>query len=206
MLERPSNPRAQDLILVSVDVNKHGKILQMGLLINRSFIENPETKVMARDLVKSFIDAATPAADAHETESVVEEILFRHLQVTPTKVQQIILKGDKEPLPKGTNLLKFGDGDVKAGDSAIVMNGPVPTLPEKVSDAFNVFNGTAEDCEQKLTHGTLVLRNHDTPKGKMLEVRVDVKGVKKVPKFEVVGEVNGKKKQETESDSSKPKE
>lgn len=177
---------ARDDIIVSVDTDKKGKILQMGLIIGRAFIDDPKTNVFARDIVKSFIDAATPASDAPETESVVNEIFFRHTPLTPTKVQKVTYKGEEDALPKETSLLKVGDGELKKGDVAIMMNGPVPTLPEKVSDAYKAFDGSVENAEQKLTNGTLVMKNHTTPKGKMLEVRVDVKGVKKVPKFEVV--------------------
>lgn len=178
-------PDSRSDILVSVDADKTGKILQMGLMVGRDFIDDPKTNVFARDIVKSFIDAATPARDAKETEGVVNEIFFRGTPLNPAEVKNIQFKG--KPMPKDTKLLKVGEGDLKAGDVAIMMSGSVPVLPAEMSDVFKTFNGSLDTCEQHLTDGaSLVMKNHTVPKGRFLEVRIDVKGVNKPRLVEVV--------------------
>ncbi len=177
-------PESRNDILLSVDADKQGKILQMSIVVGRDFIDNPKTNIFARDIVKSFIDAATPLKDVSQTKALVNEIFFRGTQLSATEAKNVKYKGKQ--MPGGTKLYKVGEGDLKAGDVAVVMSGDVPPVADKPSDAFATFNGSLERCEQILPSAKLVMMNHSFSTGKFLEVRVDVNTVKKEPKFEVV--------------------
>jgi len=190
-------PQSRNDLVVCVDADKSGKILQMSLIVGREFVDDAHTKVFARDIVKSFIEVATPPDDASETAPLVNEIFFRGTQLTPTKVENVKYNGVDEKMGGDRSLIKVGTGEVKKGDVAIMMSGKVPQLPEKTSDGFRVFEGEVDNYDLPIKGAHVVMKNHDTPKGKFLEVRVDVNSVKKTPKFEVIGD---------DEPSAKPKE
>lgn len=181
-------PPLRDDVVVCVDTDKAGKILQMSLIVGREFIDEPTTNIFARDLVKSFIEAATPLAGAADTSSVVNEIFLRGTQLATTDAKTIETPGGKkEELGNNKGLIKVGTGELKKGDTAILLNGKkLPKIPEKISDSFRAFEGTIENADTPITGARLVLKNHEVAKGRFLEVRVDLDTVKKLPKLEVV--------------------
>jgi hypothetical protein len=184
-------PGSRGDVVVCVDTDKSGKILQMSLVVGREFIDDPKTNVFARDLVKSFIEVATPPGQTKETSDLVNEIFFRGSELTPTKVEKVNYNGKEVPMGTDGSLVKVGKGAPQKGDVAIMMNGQIPKLPAKESEAYKAFLGTVVNSDTPITGAHVILKNHTFEKGKLLEVRVDVNTVKKTPKFEVVGEEQG---------------
>lgn len=169
-------PSSRGDIVVCVDTDKQGKILQMSLIVGRDFVDQPETNVFARDLVKSFIEAATPPAVAEQTSGVVNEIFFRGNELTPTRIEKVTYNG--KPLDEDKNLVKIGAGELKKGDRAIMIKGSPPKLPEEVSDSYRAFEGKLKNSDLKIAGAHLIMKNHEVAKGRYLEVRVDVDDVK----------------------------
>ncbi len=219
-------PPSRDDVVVCVDTNKSGTILQMSLIVGRDFIDNPKTNIFARDLVKSFIEAATPAASASETSDIVSEIFLRgsgpvNVETEPVddksesknpeqnkttirnvEAQSIIYNGEKQKLDSNNRLSKFGDGDIKKGDVVIISSGSLPKIPEKVSDSFKAFEGKLENSDVPITGARLIMKNHEVPRGRFLEVRIDLNSVKKEPKLEVVVEEAPDKDNENSENSN----
>lgn len=205
-------PPSRDDVVVCVDTTKSGTILQMSLIVGRDFIDNPRTNIFARDLVKSFIEAATPATSARETSDVVSEIFLRgsgpvnletdtagnhseskdpepnKMTIKNVDAKSIIYNGEKQALDSNHRLSKIGDGDIKKGDVVILSSGSLPKIPEKVSDTFKAFEGKLENSDVPITGARLIMKNHEVPRGRFLEVRIDLNSVKKEPKLEVVVE------------------
>ncbi len=181
-------PPSRGDVVICVDTDKKGKILQMSLIVGRDFIEDPATNVFARDIVKSFIEAATPAADASSTKDLINEIFFRDTELTPNKAAKVQFERTGAT-SADANLVKVGKGELKKGDVAIVMNGDMPRLPSEISNGYKTFLGTVDDYDLTLTTSHVVMKNHDMPRGRFLEIRIDANNVKNLPKFEVVGDI-----------------
>lgn len=182
-------PPSRGDVVICVDTDKKDKILQMSLIVGRDFIEDPLTNVFARDIVKSFIEAATPEADSSSTRGLINEIFFRDTELTPNKVAKFKVEDSGATTTQDANLVKVGKGELKKGDVAIVMAGDMPKLPDEISDGYKAFDGKVDDYDLTLTTSHVIMKNHDMPKGRFLEIRIDANNVKKLPKFEVVGEV-----------------
>ena len=60
----------------------------------------------------------------------------------------------------------------------VLMAGSPPTLPKKESDGYAAFHGSIPSYEKQLGHAKLVMKNRNLSPGKLLEIRVDVNGVK----------------------------
>jgi hypothetical protein len=189
-------PPSRDDVVVCVDTDKAGKILQMSLIVGRDFIDHPATNVFARDLVKSFIEAATPAASASETSSLSNEIFLRGSKLTNSSVESVEYNGQKAT---PTEIKRSGRGDLKKGDAVLLMSGKLPKVPEKISDGFLAFSGKLENVDTPLTGAHLIFKNHEVANGRFLEVRIDSDSVKKVPKLEVI--VDDAPKDEKEEDA-----
>lgn len=66
-----------DVVTVSVTLdNDEQRILNMGLMLARSFIDNPTKAIFARDVAKSFIRVAIPEADEPAINDLANEIEF----------------------------------------------------------------------------------------------------------------------------------
>ncbi len=181
-------PPSRDDVVVCVDTDKSGTILQMSLIVGRDFIDNPKTNIFARDLVKSFIEAATPASSASETADVVSEIFLRGSGPVTIETDAVSVKNQLEPVATESKrrIVKLGEGNIKKGDLVILSDGSLPKIPEKVSDSFKAFEGKVENSDTPITGAHLIMKNHEVPKGRFLEVRIDLNSVKKGPKLEVV--------------------
>lgn len=243
-------PPSRDDVVVCVDTDKSGTILQMSLIVGRDFIDNPKTNIFARDLVKSFIEAATPVSSASETADVVSEIFLRGSGPVTIETDAAVVKnqheqnaiqeskttldttssgegkpqkGDvvtkssgaddgsisgtakdsagsdetksptnpafktaKQKVNPNRRIVKLGEGDIKKGDLVILSDGALPKFPDKISDSFRAFEGKLENADTPITGAHLIMKNHEVPKGRFLEVRIDLNSVKKEPKLEVV--------------------
>lgn len=180
-------PGARGDIIFCVDTDKQGKILQMALVVGREFIDDPKTNVFARDLVKSFIEAATPTNSAAETRDLVNEIFFRGGTLTPSNDGKIVSNSKTIKVDTDDKLVKVGEGSLEKGDVAILMSGGIPKLPEKESDGYLAFQGKIENFDMPITDAHVIMKNHAMHKGRLLEVRVDMNSVKKTTKLQIVG-------------------
>ncbi len=161
----PPRTPFRDLATIHVLLGRQGKIQDMELVMHRDFIDSAKNSVFARDLTKSFIGAAVPAEDRDHVTGLMNEIFFRQ---TFTLVPIKKLKSDKDndkgdgssENPKPTKILKAGEGDLSVGD-VIVIGGPgdIPSLPENVSDQYQVFAGKKNKYLEKLSKCTLELIN-----------------------------------------------
>ena len=193
-------PGSRNDVVVCVDTDKQNKILQMSMVVGRDFIDDPKTNIFARDLVKSFLEVASPNAVPSETRDLVNEIFFRGTVLTPSSAQNVQSKGKTTPLGSDGKVVKVGEGELEKDDVAIVMSGQVPKLPEKPSDSYRAFLGEIPSSDVPITGGRVVMKNHEVSKTKLLEVRVDMNSVKKAPKLQFIsddtdggGDANSKK-------------
>ena len=61
---RPSSGKFRPLVRLRVVTDDHGVITGMSLVLLRSFIDDPANTLFARDIAKSFLQAAPPGEDA----------------------------------------------------------------------------------------------------------------------------------------------
>lgn len=179
-------PGSRNDVVVCIDTDKQNKILQMSMVIGRDFIDDPKTNIFARDLVKSFLEVASPAAVPGETRDIVNEIFFRGTVLTPSTAQSVQTEDKTVPLGPDGKVVKVGEGELEKDDVAIVMSGQIPKLPEKPSDTYRAFLGEIPNSDLPIAGGHVVLKNHEVSKTKLLEVRVDMSSVTKAPKLQFI--------------------
>jgi hypothetical protein len=71
---RTTAPRFRPLARVTAEVDASGVIRAMGLELARSFVDDAQGGVFARDIAKSFLRAALPADDLPDMETLANEI------------------------------------------------------------------------------------------------------------------------------------
>jgi hypothetical protein len=71
---RPSGEDFRQLARLTVTVDAGGKITAMTLTLKRSFIDDPTNGVFARDIAKSFLRDAPPAADEKGVSDLADDI------------------------------------------------------------------------------------------------------------------------------------
>jgi hypothetical protein len=71
---RPSGSEFTSLVDVGVTVDGADRITAMSLTLARSFIDDPANGVFARDIAKSFLQAAPPPADAQQVGLLATDI------------------------------------------------------------------------------------------------------------------------------------
>ncbi|MBX3074603.1 hypothetical protein KF913_11810 [Candidatus Obscuribacterales bacterium] len=181
-------PGSRNDVVVCIDTDKQNKILQMAMVVGRDFIDDPKTNIFARDLVKSFLEVATPPSVPGDTRDLVNEIFFRGTVLTPSSAKSVTSNDQTVSLGPDGKVVKVGEGELKKDDVAIVMSGQIPKLPEKVSESYRAFLGEVQNSDLPITGGHVRLKNHDVSQTKLLEVRVDMDSVKKAPKLQFVSD------------------
>ncbi|MCE9604656.1 MAG: hypothetical protein K8U03_07100 [Planctomycetia bacterium] len=90
---RPKAPAFRKLVLLHVIVDDKEKIRGAELLLERSFIESPQTGRFARDIAKSFLSQLTPDADLKQSTDLINEIMFggegNRVVVDPTTIPRL---------------------------------------------------------------------------------------------------------------------
>jgi hypothetical protein len=71
---RPSGSQFDQLVDVTVTVDGSDRITAMSLTLTRSFIDDPANGPFARDIAKSFLQAAPPPADAQQVSGLTNDI------------------------------------------------------------------------------------------------------------------------------------
>jgi hypothetical protein len=74
---QPEGDAFHDLVTVSVTLGEEGRIVAIDLLLARAFVDDPRIAPFARDIAKSFLWAAAPAADRGAIAPLADEIEFR---------------------------------------------------------------------------------------------------------------------------------
>ncbi len=89
-------PRAGDfreLVMVNVTVDPQDRIVAMGLLLNRSFVDHKTNGIFARDIARSMLRAAVTVADEAAISDLINEIGYPQ-----DKTGQQVVR--TEPVPK----------------------------------------------------------------------------------------------------------
>jgi len=98
---RPSGPDFAQLADVAVTVDARGRITAMSLTLARSFIDSPTNGVFARDLAKSFLQAAPPPADAQQVSPLTNDIIGTQgtsaAPYTPSTEAYAVFAGQNQP-------------------------------------------------------------------------------------------------------------
>ncbi len=71
---QPSGPKFHDLTRVLMAVDSKGMIRGAELDLNRSYVDSPTDGIYARDIAKSFLQAAVDPQDRERVESLIVEI------------------------------------------------------------------------------------------------------------------------------------
>jgi hypothetical protein len=201
-------PGSRNDVVVCIDTDRENKILQMAMVVGRDFIDDPKTNIFARDLVKSFLEVATPPSVSCQTRDLVNEIFFRGTVLTPTSAKTVSSSDKTVALGADGKVVKVGEGELKKDDVAIIMTGQIPTLPEKPSDSYRAFLGEIQNSDLSITGGHVLMKNHDVSKTKLLEIRVEMDSVKKAPRLQFVSddtEDGGERKSEPDPGKAETK-
>lgn len=98
---KPAGEKFHDLVTVSLSIDSRQQIFAIGLLLARSFIDDPQDGVFARDIAKSLLRAAPPDPDRPTLSQLADEIEFSH------SFQLIVGPAYQPPAPPSTPSLGF---------------------------------------------------------------------------------------------------
>jgi len=79
---KPSGSDFHQLVTVYVETDSTGLISALRVIIARSFIDDPQNGVFARDLIKSSLLTGVSEGDAGNLNELATEILYRNLKRT----------------------------------------------------------------------------------------------------------------------------
>jgi hypothetical protein len=71
---RPGGAMFRDLVLLKVTEVADSGVAAVDLTLNRSFVDDPRNGIFARDIARSLLRAAVPAADAGSIATLAQEI------------------------------------------------------------------------------------------------------------------------------------
>jgi len=74
---KPTGEKFRPLVTIKVTTDGASRILALEMALARSFIDDPRDGVFARDIAKSFLQAALPAPRDWETTDLINEIQFQ---------------------------------------------------------------------------------------------------------------------------------
>jgi hypothetical protein len=80
---KPTGDKFHELTTVEVTLNPDGTVRRMDLILSRSFIDDPNDGVFARDIAKSFLHDAPSTDDAAAMANLSDEIQYRFTPRTP---------------------------------------------------------------------------------------------------------------------------
>lgn len=93
---KPSGAKFRPLVTVKVTTGAEGRIKALEMVVLRSFIDDPQNGIFARDIAKSFLLAGLPSPRDREIADLINEI-----QHQGTSTMTIIKrKGDEPKLPE----------------------------------------------------------------------------------------------------------
>jgi hypothetical protein len=173
---RPESDRFRDRVVVTVDVDNQGRFQSLRLAVDRSVVDDETSETSARDIVKSFLTDATPLADLQAVEDWINDIQLRPGMRGESLGREALSQEDL------LDRLVTGLGEGKS-ISAWLGGGPRGSMPEAVTEAFEVFSGEAQVCERRLAHSTVRLENRKV-EGKMtllVSVSPQASGAKNAP-------------------------
>jgi hypothetical protein len=89
---KPSGKKFHYLVTVKVTTEAGGRILSVEMALARSFIDDPQDGIFARDIAKSFLQTALPAPRDREMSDLINEIEHQG-----ASTMTIIKRGGHEP-------------------------------------------------------------------------------------------------------------
>ena len=151
----------RSFVKIFVTLDESGKIRRMRMLLSRKFIDDKRQGMFARDVAKSFVQAAVPPEDSDAARSLVNEIFFRQ-KLTEVKVGSVIsdsAKG-KKVISGEQTVFKLGSGKLMPGDIIIIGDrSNLPSLPEAPSALYLAFSGERKRARLKFSDTALSLSN-----------------------------------------------
>jgi hypothetical protein len=134
---------------------------QITLSVDSVFIDSTEVWQLARDITRSFIDAAlVNQSDADQVQEIIRDLLYRpqagakRAPVNAEEVKAAIYRGERVFVRRG------GSGDI-------------PELPAVVSRGFAVYIGDRELFARDLSNTWFRMQNLQINGRRMLEVSFD---------------------------------
>lgn len=92
---KPSGAKFRPLVRVKITTDAEGRIKALEMVVFRSFIDDPQNGIFARDIAKSFLLAGLPSPRDRETADLINEIQYQGAS-TMTIIKR---KGDEPNLP-----------------------------------------------------------------------------------------------------------
>jgi hypothetical protein len=80
---KPSGEVFRDLVTLNITLNAEGRILEMELLLARSFINDGANGIFARDIAKSLLRSAIPRENKDDVADLANEIEFQSSSTRP---------------------------------------------------------------------------------------------------------------------------
>ncbi len=160
----PKSTPFRSFVDVQLVLDEAGKIRRMTMILSRRFITDDRLGMFARDVAKSFVQAAVPNEDFESVKFLVNEIFFRQ-KLTEVKVRSVVSessRGDKEASGP-TTVYKLGSGKLVPGDIIIMGDASkLPPLPPNPSQMYQCFAGDVDSAETQLTSTVLRMVNKES--------------------------------------------
>lgn len=166
---------------LGVYLNESNCICGMMLVLDRKYVDNIRTTLAARDLFKSFLEAAVPANERLPLLPLYNQIYFGAPGCKVVELPGGVIndKDGKLNLVKKSRGLKIGDGPFKVGDSVLQFNGDVPKLPASPTEDYKTFLGQKESYTEKYANYEFRIRNQIVDGDGMILMNFDFPSVKK---------------------------
>jgi len=162
LLRLPRSSRFRPFVNVYVALDGEGKIMRARIHLRRRFIEDKVQGAFARDIAKTFVQAAVPEDEFEKVRPITNEIFFRQeiTRVPDIKVETDDKDKKKEETSAPTTIFKLGSGKLREGDIIIMgEGGELPELPKKTSDLYKAFIGTNKVSRLALNDSVLKFSN-----------------------------------------------
>jgi hypothetical protein len=155
-------------VQLAVIIDKDKNITAMALVLPRSFIDDPASGVLARDVAKSFLSAAIADSDLKSVQSLISEIEFGGQALKTVNIDQARLNGVTVP----GNVLLTQSGTIKKGDQAWLGTGAPPALPAVQSDGYLAYMGKKDEFDRSFPSCNLHMTNKAFPDKLLINVAV----------------------------------
>lgn len=166
--DRQAVSRTETMVMYSTGVGKHavklgvivrkdrGDIVSMALVLPRRFVNDKKYGIFARDISKSFLQAAIPDPDADAFKPLVSEISFADQQ----NWKSVDVKaGEKGQSEHDVTMLKPGTTALKKGDNVWLNVKSVPELPKQPTAGYLTYKGQKEAFEEQYSHCRFRIKN-----------------------------------------------
>lgn len=147
-----------------VTLDGQNRIKRMRINLDRRFIDDSQLGMFARDVAKSFVQAAVPEKDYDDARAVANEIFFRQplTRVTTARAGGKIL-----------SVFKIGTGELAPGDIIIIgESSKLPVMPGERSEFYACYEGSRRTYQKDFGDTMLRFSNRESAGQKYLEITV----------------------------------